>query len=212
MQLTDTYEPSCWNILTNALTQFFSIFYKICTCIFFELLWLWGCETFPYQNPSRRATQPENRWKFDRFLTFCNYRFITHSSIHYGKVRMHPLMANMRNIGYLDFLMAQSYTIFHDDVIKWKHFPRHWPFVRGIHRSPVNSPHKGQWRGALMFSLICAWIHGWVNNRDAGDLRRHRVHYEVIVMYEPPCMLSDMFWFGHINLIWICWVGRKKIS
>ena len=41
----------------------------------------------------------------------------------------------------------------HDDVIKWKHFPRHWPFVRGIHRSP-NSPHKGQWRGTLMFSLI----------------------------------------------------------
>ena len=39
----------------------------------------------------------------------------------------------------------------HDDVIKWKHFPRYWPFVRGIHRSPVNSPHKGQWRGALMF-------------------------------------------------------------
>ena len=44
----------------------------------------------------------------------------------------------------------------HDDVIKWKHFPHYWPFVRGIHRSPVNSPHKGQWRGALMFSLMCA--------------------------------------------------------
>ena len=42
------------------------------------------------------------------------------------------------------------------DVIKWKHFPRYWPFVRIIHRSPVNSPHKGQWRGALIFSLICA--------------------------------------------------------
>ena len=42
------------------------------------------------------------------------------------------------------------------DVIKWKHFPRYWPFVRGIHRSPVNSPLKGQWRGGLMFSLICA--------------------------------------------------------
>ena len=39
----------------------------------------------------------------------------------------------------------------YDDVIKWKHFPRHWPFVRGIHRSPVNSPHKGLWRGASMF-------------------------------------------------------------
>ena len=70
----------------------------------------------------------------------------------------------------------------HDDVIKWKHFPRYWPFVRGIHRSPVNSPHKGQWRGALMFSLICVWINSWVNNGKAGDLRRYRVHYDVTVM------------------------------
>ena len=67
----------------------------------------------------------------------------------------------------------------HDDVIKWKHFPRYWPFVRGIHRSPVNSLHKGQWRGALMFSLICAWINGWINNREAGDLRRYPAHYDV---------------------------------
>ena len=70
----------------------------------------------------------------------------------------------------------------HDDVIKWKHFPRYWPFVRGIHRSPANSPHKGQWRGSLMFSLICVWINGWVNNREAVDLRRYRTHYDVTVM------------------------------
>ena len=57
----------------------------------------------------------------------------------------------------------------HDDVIKWKHFPRSWPFVRGIHRSPVDSPHKGQWRGALIFSLMCVWTNGWAHNRDAGD-------------------------------------------
>ena len=63
----------------------------------------------------------------------------------------------------------------HDDVIKWKHFPRYWPFVRRIHPSPVNSPHKGQWRGALMFSLICTRISGWINNREAGD-------YDVTVM------------------------------
>ena len=59
------------------------------------------------------------------------------------------------------------------------------PFVRGIHRWPVDSPHKGKWRGALMSSLIClscAWTNGWTNNRDAGDLRRHRVHYDVTVM------------------------------
>ena len=69
---------------------------------------------------------------------------------------------------------------FHE-VIKWKHFPRYWPFVRGIHRSPVDSPDKGQWRGALMFSFICAWINGWANNCEAGDLRCHCTHYDIIV-------------------------------
>ena len=70
----------------------------------------------------------------------------------------------------------------HDDDIKWEHFPRYWPFVRGIHRSPVNSPHKGLWGRVLIFSLICASINGWVNTRDAGDLRRYRAHHYVIVM------------------------------
>ena len=70
----------------------------------------------------------------------------------------------------------------HDDVIKWKHFPRYWPFVRGIHRPPVNSPHKGQCCGALMFSLICSWTNVWVYNRETGDLRRNRAHYDVTVM------------------------------
>ena len=70
----------------------------------------------------------------------------------------------------------------HDDVIKWLHFPSYWPFVRGIRRSPVNSPHKGQWLRALTFSMICAWINGWVNNREAGDLRRHRTQYDATVM------------------------------
>ena len=79
---------------------------------------------------------------------------------------------------------------------KWKHFPRHWPFVQGIHRSPVNSPHKGQWRGALVFSLVCASTNGSANNRDAGDLRRHRIHYDVTVMYatrRASCTLPAFF-------------------
>ena len=74
----------------------------------------------------------------------------------------------------------------HDDVIKWKHFPRYWPFARGIHRSPVNSPYKGQWRGALLFSLIYASINRWENNREAGDLRRYRAHYDLNVMNKTP--------------------------
>ena len=72
---------------------------------------------------------------------------------------------------------------FHDDVIKLKPFPRYWPFMQGIHRSPANSPHKGQWRGTFMFSLIFARINRWVNTGEAGDLRRYRAHYDVIVMW-----------------------------
>ena len=98
--------------------------------------------------------------------------------------------------------------ILHDDVIKWKHFPRFWPFVRGIHRSPVNSTHKGQWRGALMFSLICARINGWVNNREADDLRRHRAHYDVIVMlqlrFNAPN--EDHIWLLNLKNGLYCWV------
>ena len=86
---------------------------------------------------------------------------------------------NCKRWGLSDYLSA---PLIHDDVIKWKQFPRYWPFVRGIHRPPVNSPHKGQWRGALMFSVICGRINGWVNNREAGDLRRYRAHYDVIVI------------------------------
>ena len=76
--------------------------------------------------------------------------------------------------------------IYHNGVIKWKHFPRYWPLVRGIHRSPVNFPHKGQWRGAWMFSLIYAWTNSWVNTGDAGDLRRHHGHCNVIVITYAP--------------------------
>ena len=64
--------------------------------------------------------------------------------------------------------LLKRYWTIHDDIIKWKYFPCYWPSVRGIHLSLVDSPHKGQWHRALMFSLICAWTNSWANNRDAG--------------------------------------------
>ena len=98
----------------------------------------------------------------------------------------HAIRVTISSIVSQQILLMWMFSIFllllHDDVIKRRHFPRYWPFVRGIHRPPVNSQHKGQLRGALMFSLICVWINGWVNNRVAGDLRRHGVHYDAIVM------------------------------
>ena len=95
----------------------------------------------------------------------------------------------------------------HDDVIKWQHFPRHRPFVRWIHRSPVNSPHKGQWRGALIFSLICAlnqqlskqsW--GWWFEAPSCLLWRHCN----VDQYRDWRRYSS--WFVHVischNIIW----------
>ena len=87
---------------------------------------------------------------------------------------------------------------------------------------PVNSPHKGPWRGALMFSLICPWINSWVNNREAGDLRRQLVHYNVTVMLaingtaHPPMVShtptsngswrqgikGEMTCTGYVALVW----------
>ena len=59
---------------------------------------------------------------------------------------------------------------------------------------PVNSPHKGQRRRALMFSLICVWINDWVNNGETGDLRRYRAHYDVTVMIGPVnCLLANLY-------------------
>ena len=105
------------------------------------------------------------------------------SETHWNEIYHSTICQYMFQLPYNSIFVAKSH---HDDVIKWKHFPRYWPFVRGIHRSLVNSPHKGQWRGALNFSLICVRINGRVNNREAGDLRRHQVHCDVIVMIISP--------------------------
>ena len=103
-------------------------------------------------------------------------------------INVYPVVAHLwRTVISLEMTVMEISLLWewpwcHDDVIKGKHFPRYWTFGCGIHRWPVNSPLIGQWRWALMFSLICAWINGWVNNGEAGDLRRHRTHYDVTLM------------------------------
>ena len=108
--------------------------------------------------------------------------------------------------------MVLIITCHHDDVIKWKHFPRNWPFVREIHRSLVNFPHKGQWRGALMFSLIYAWINDWVNNRDAGDLRRQHGHYDVIVMSTWLMLVGELVVVWHLSALFIGGIWLRWLS
>ena len=80
----------------------------------------------------------------------------------------------------------------------WRHqmetFSALLALLWGNHRSSVNSPHKGQWRIDLMCSLTCAWINGWVNNREAGELRLHCAHYDIIVM----TAIISILWNGDV--------------
>ena len=98
-----------------------------------------------------------------------------------GQMRVISYMVSLLSITLINLMaMVPGRGCHHEYVIKWKHFPCYWPFVR----SPVNSPHKGHRRRALMFSLICVLINGWVNNREAGHLRCYHAHYDVIVMFK----------------------------
>ena len=70
-------------------------------------------------------------------------------------------------------IWIRSYSIY---------IPLHMIIICSIDTDIVFSLHICQWRGALMFSLICGSTNGWANNRDAANLRRHRSHYDVTVM------------------------------
>ena len=92
-----------------------------------------------------------------------------------------------------------GWILVHDDVIKWKIFRVTGPLCWEFHRSAVNSPHKGQWRGALMFSLTYTWINGWVYNREARGLRRHCAHYDVTLMERRVCHICNI-WYPKLIL------------
>ena len=128
------------------------------------LLQRWSCSYFHFYD-----WVVELWWPVSAVVQKCNNNYSTRQ--------------NWFILGRMETLRNPQLT--HDDVIKWKRFPRYWLSVRGIHRSPVNSPFKGQWRRALSFSLICAWQNACVNNREAGDLRRHYAHYDIIAMKHP---------------------------
>ena len=78
------------------------------------------------------------------------------------------------------------------NVIKWRYFPRYWPVVLGIHRSPVNSPHKGQWRGTLVCVFFDLRLNKRLSKRDTGELRRHSAHYDALYNW-PACQLA-LYW------------------
>ena len=103
-------------------------------------------------------------------------------------------------IASLTFLWHSAIPSIHDPyIIKWKHFPHHWPFVWGIPAQEF--PQKGQWCWAFMYSLICTWINAWINNCEAGDLRCHHTHYDVTVMIYGIQLLSV-----HICVNYFTWI------
>ena len=134
-----------------------------------------------YITHPRRQCRSINAVQLMSFVVLTNVKYcITHLICHFASS---DLAHSKLCVSYVMLCVMPQTILFHDDVIKWKHFPRYWPFVRGVHRSPVNSPHKGQWRDAFMFSLIYARLNGWVNTGEAGDLRRYRAHDDVTVMH-----------------------------
>ena len=62
-----------------------------------------------------------------------------------------------------------------------------------------------------MFPLIYAWINGWRNNREAGDLRRHRGHYALIVMVEAEAEGRERDQYANIAE-WLQWSDLDRYS
>ena len=126
-------------------------------------------------------------------------------------------MPKDRVVRYSNFNIHQENFVLYHDVVKWKYFPRYWPFVRGIHRSPVNSPHTEIW--SFLSASPEKKNNGKVNKADAGDLRRHRAHYDVTVMaqqanyfttlcYKDTCKKWSTIWdvkIGQIKMVICSW-------
>ena len=113
-------------------------------------------------------------WLWSSCTNYILYQF------KWDTLKKFQIYTRYRNLigGWYSFISKVCLRHFnHHDVMKWKHFLLLWGEYTGHLWI-----HKGQWRGALIFSLISAWTNGWVNNRDASDLRRHRAHYSVTVM------------------------------
>ena len=124
--------------------------------------------------------------------------YINNDSIYCLESLPKPVVFHDKKLNFGDIVLKSHLSLsisHHDDGIEWKHFPRYWPFVRGIIWSAVNSPHTGLWRGALLFSLIFAWINVWGNKCEPGDLRRHRAHHDVTVMLVAwqPIVVFEFF-------------------
>ena len=142
-----------------------------------------------------------------RIIGFTWNLFLSSLELHLEMCRIWSTEAQDKILNLSGTYLGDYWADFHDLKALWPYMPtslvispwwRHQmetfsallALCAGNSPVPVNSTHKGQWRGALMFSLIYAWINDWINNRKAGDLRRHCGHYDVIVMPRSPRWLQ----------------------
>ena len=118
------------------------------------------------------------QWNFDQFQTF-SFRKI---ELEYGVCNMTTTLFRLRCVSWWMAHQVRGNRHGHGDVIKWKHFPRYCPLCgefTGHRWIPLTKVSNTE---LWCFLWSAPWINGWVNNREAGDLRRHRVHYDAILM------------------------------
>ena len=128
-----------------------------------------------YSDPLRHAT-----------VRICNTAYI------YTYIYMYIRALYLNYISHVTHV--KHITLFFKQKAWWRHQMETFPALLAI--CAGNSPHKGQWRGALTFSSICTYINGWVKNREAGDMRRHRAHYlwrhcndQSLISYALVCLI-----------------------
>ena len=100
-----------------------------------------------------------------------------------------------------------SVSVPHDYVIKWKHLRRYWFFMRRIHRWPADSPHNGQWRSALMFSLICDTVEQTIETPviwdaiDSNELDGYKCIW--VVSDSSQCLPAEIYnlWASYVSVI-----------
>ena len=146
-------------------------------CLFFNKHFVSCIEKFTFgELDIHRAKCQES----NSYHSQCTYKSFVISSVHVRFwIKTMPTHAVKCKWLFCCTVIKISVTDFHSVLM----MPASWLVTcAGNSPVPVNSPHQGQWRGALMFSLICVWINGWINNREAGDLRRQRGHNDFNVM------------------------------
>ena len=181
-------------------------------------------------------------WGFYWTLRFTNVGrlWVLWLSEHHVTVYVIVVALIIGNVGYGSFWVHLSaypsfcYLRLHDDVIKWKLVPRYWPFVRGIHWSPVNSLHKGQWREALMFSLIYALnerlskqSQGWWFETPSRSLWRCNavllhinIDYFSVCLWQRDCCIREagliltgaILYVIHVLWLWACWPMAAQVQ